>query len=57
MIGIVLRVIAFILFILAAVNQDLFDQPPADLAVWGLAAWVLATIVGGYGPPVPGRRE
>ncbi len=50
MLGILLRLIAFLLFLLAAVNQTLFSQPPADLVAFGLAAWVLATIVGGYGP-------
>ena len=52
MLGIVLRVIAFILFLVAAVGQTLFEQPPLDLAYFGLAAWVLATLVGGYGPQV-----
>ncbi len=50
MIGLVLRVVAFILFLVAAFNQTLFDQPPTDLIAFGLAAWVLATLVGGYGP-------
>ena len=48
MLGIVLRVIAFLLFLLAAVGQDIFGQPPLDLAYWGLAAWVLASLIGGY---------
>lgn len=48
MLGIVLRVIALLLFLVAAVNQTLFDQGPADLVAFGLAAWVLATLVGGY---------
>lgn len=47
MLGIVLRVIALLLFLIAAVNQTLFDQSPADLVAFGLAAWVLATLVGG----------
>lgn len=50
MLGIILRVIAFLLFVLAAANQTVFSQPPADLIAWGLAAWVLAILVGGYGP-------
>ncbi len=56
MLGLVLRVIAFLLFLLAGVNQTLFSQPPFDLVAFGLAAWVLATVVGGYGPPSPIRR-
>jgi hypothetical protein len=53
MFGIILRVVAFLLFLLAAVNQTIFQQPPADLVAWGLAAWVLATLVGSYGPQWP----
>ena len=48
MLGIILRVIAFILFLVAAVGQTIFEQPPLDLAYFGLAAWVLATLIGGY---------
>ncbi len=47
MLGIILRVVAFILFLLAAVNQTVFNQPPLDLVAFALAAWVLATLVGG----------
>ncbi len=57
MLGLILRVIAFLLFLLAAVNQTLFSQPPADLVAWGLAAWVLATLLDGYGPRSPLRGE
>lgn len=53
MLGIILRVIAFLLFLVAALNQTLFSQPPADLVAWALAAWVLATLIGGYGPAWP----
>ena len=55
MLGLILRVIAFLLFLLAAVNQTVFSQPPADEVAFGLACWVLATLVGGYGPPSPLR--
>jgi hypothetical protein len=55
MLGIILRVVAFLLFLLAAVNQTVFSQPPADLVAFGLACWVLATLVGGYGPQWPTR--
>jgi hypothetical protein len=48
MIGIILRVIAFLLFLLAAVNQSLFEQGPPDLVAFGLAAWVLATLTDGW---------
>lgn len=48
MLGIVLRVVAFILFVVAAVNETLFDQGPQDLVAFGLAAWVLATLIGGW---------
>jgi hypothetical protein len=50
MLGIILRVIACLLFLLAAVNQTIFSQPPADLVAFGLLAWCLATLIGGYGP-------
>lgn len=46
MIALILRVLAFLLFLLAAVNQTLLGQPPADLVAWGLAAWVLSTLLG-----------
>lgn len=51
MIGLLLRILAVILFVVAACNQVLFSQPELDLVAWGLAAWCLATLVGGYGPP------
>ncbi len=47
MIGVVLRVLAFILFVIAGVNQVLLGQPAIDLIAFGLAAWVLATLLGG----------
>ena len=50
MLGIALRVIAALLFLLAAANQTLLHQGPADLVAWGLFAWVLATLFGGFGP-------
>jgi len=53
MIGIVLRVLAFLFFFLAGCGQTLLDQGPADLVAFGLAAWVLATLIGGYGPAAP----
>jgi hypothetical protein len=56
MISLILLVIAFLLFILAGVNQDLFSQSPADLVAFGLAAWVLSVILSGVGPASPVRR-
>ncbi len=50
MLSLILRIVAFILFVVAALNQVLFDQPELDLIAWGLAAWVLATLLGGVGP-------
>ena len=58
MLSLILRVIALILFVVAACNQVLFSQPELDLIAWGLAAWVLATLLEGVGPAfVYGRRE
>jgi len=56
-IGLILKIVAFLLFVLAAVNQTLFGQPPADLVAFGLACWVIASLVGGYGPASPLHRE
>lgn len=47
MLGIVLRVVAFILFLVGAFNQTLFNQGELDLYGFALACWVLATLVGG----------
>jgi len=57
MISLILLVIAFILFLIAAVNESLFDQGPADLVAFGLAAWVLATLLSGIGPASPLVRK
>lgn len=57
MISLILRVIAFILFLVAGCNQALFGQGERDLVAFGLAFWVLATLVGGYGPPAPWARQ
>lgn len=53
MIAIILRVLAFVAFFLAGVNQTILDQPPQDLVAFGLAAWVLATLLAGVGPAWP----
>lgn len=57
MIGLILRVVALLLFLLAGFNQTVFSQAPFDLVAFGLAAWVAATLLEGYGPPVPRRGE
>lgn len=57
MIAILLKCVAFLLFILAAANQTIFSQPPADEVAWGLAAWVLATLLVGVGPTFKIARE
>lgn len=56
MLGILARLIALLLFVLAGVNQTLFSQPPPDLIAFGLAFWVAATLIGGYGPVAPWNR-
>ena len=47
MLSLILLVVAAICFLLAAVNEDIFDQGPADLLAWGLLAWVLSALAGG----------
>lgn len=51
MLGLALRVIAILLFLIAAFNQTLFKQSPADLVAFGLSAYVLATLCDGYWGP------
>lgn len=53
MLSLVLRAVALIFFIVAGANNTLFSQPPADLIAFGLALWVGATLLEGYGPEVP----
>jgi hypothetical protein len=57
MLGVIFRALALILFIVAACNQTLFSQPPADLVAWGLASWVLATLLAGVGPELTGWQR
>lgn len=57
MIRLLLLLVAFLLFVLAAVNQTLFNQPPADLFAWGLAAYVVAILLGDVGPDAPVVRR
>lgn len=53
MLALILLVVAFLCFLLAAVGQTILDQPPLDLAYFGLAFWVLAILVGQ--PLIAGR--
>jgi len=53
MISLLLRAIAFILFLIVGFNGTLFNHAGSSLVAFGLAAWVLATLLGGYGPPSP----
>lgn len=46
MIALILLVLAFLCFVVAALNQTVFEQGPVDLVAWGLAAWALATLLG-----------
>ncbi len=57
MISLLLLIVAFLLFLLAALNQTIFSQGPFDLVAFGLAAWVLSILLGGFGPVSPLRRE
>jgi hypothetical protein len=50
MLSLILRVVAFLLFVLGALNQPIFHQGQLKEYGWGLAAWVLATLLAGYGP-------
>lgn len=56
MIGLLLRIVAFILFLVAAFNQTLFGQGELDLIAFGLAFWILATLLGGWGPAITWNR-
>lgn len=46
MISLILRVVAFLLFVAAGLGQTLLEQPPVELIAWGLGCWVLATLLG-----------
>lgn len=46
-VALVLKILATIVFLLAAVNENIFDQGPADLVAWGLCFWVLSELLGG----------
>jgi hypothetical protein len=51
MIDFVLRLAAFVFFMLAGFDKVVLNQSPFDWVAFGLAAWVLATLLEGWGPP------
>jgi hypothetical protein len=57
MIGLLLRVLALILFLIGGFNGTLFGQGELDLICFGLAAWVLASLLDGYGPAIPRKAD
>ena len=57
MLSIICYVIAGLLFLLAGMNQELFDQPSLDEIAFGLFFVVLAWVLGGVGPGAPWRRD
>ncbi len=56
MISLILLLVAALLFLLAGVNQTLFDQGPFDLVAFGLLAYVLSILLSGFGPASPLKR-
>ena len=46
-VALILKVLAAIAFLLAAVNESIFEQGPADLVAWGLLLWVVSELLGG----------
>jgi hypothetical protein len=50
MLGILLRLLAFLLFLFGSFGGSIAGHGQLDLYGWALAAWVLATLVGGWGP-------
>ena len=56
MLGIFLRIVGFGLFLVGAFNQTLFGHGSVSLGLFGLAAWILATLVGAWGPNVTLNR-
>ena len=58
MISLILLVLAALCFLIAAVNQTVLSQGPADLVAFGLLFWVVAVLLSGVGPAAPyGRKE
>lgn len=57
MVGLVLLVLALLLFLLAGFNQTVLDQGPPDLVAFGLAAWVASLLLAASGRDFPLKRE
>jgi type IV secretory pathway TrbD component len=47
--------LGFVMFMAAGFDKVVFNQSPADWVAFGLAAWILAGILEGWGPPVSPR--
>ena len=57
MANLILRFLAFVFFMIAGFDKVVLSQSPLDWIAFGLAAWVLATLLYGYGPPAPPRHQ
>ena len=57
MASLILRFAAFVFFMLAGFDKVVLDQSPFDWVAFGLAAWVLATLLRGWGPPAPSQSR
>ena len=56
MISLLLLVLAFFLFLIAAIFGPTFQQSELDLVAFGLASWVLSILLSGFGPASPIRK-
>ena len=57
MIGLILKVVALLLFLVVGFGWSLGHVDSLRLVGFGLAAWVLAELLGAYGPASPLHRE
>lgn len=57
MISLILRVVAFILFVVVGLGWALGHHGGLPLVGFGLAAWVLSTLLGGYESERPWVRK
>ena len=57
MLSLILLVVAFILFLVSGFDGTLFGHGSLSLVAIGLACWVLATLLSGYGPASPWARS
>lgn len=53
MVGLIALILAVACFLLAAIGQTLLNQPPLDLAYWGLAFFAFAIL---WGHPIVAAR-